>query len=143
MPKLLGCYEQPLEPILQEIIENGTYTAIIHIGCAEGYYAVGMARLMPGTRVFAYDINPRAVETCKFLAEKNAVADLFEFGTEFQISDFDKFEQEHVLIFCDIEGAELALLNMEKAPVLNTMDLIVETHDLIQKGNLEQLDISF
>jgi hypothetical protein len=143
VPKLLGCYEQPLEPILKKIIQNGVYTSIIHIGCAEGYYAVGMARLMPDTRVFAYDVNPKAIETCKLLAEKNAVADLFEFGAEFHTTDFEKFEQENVLIFCDIEGAEVDLLNMDEAPTLISMDVIVETHDIIKKGCLEQLNSHF
>ena len=143
VPKLLGCYEQPLEPVLKEIIESESYTSIVHIGCAEGYYAVGLARLMPNTRVFAYDVNPKAIEICRFLAEKNAVADLFEFGAEFKTSDFAKFEKENVLIFCDIEGAEVALLNMDKAPTLSAMDLIVETHDIIKKRSLEQLNHHF
>ena len=40
--KLLGCYEQPLQPFIEEAIANA-YPTILNIGCAEGYYAVGMA----------------------------------------------------------------------------------------------------
>ena len=53
--KLLGCYEQPLQPFIEEAIE-ANYKTILNIGCAEGYYAVGMARRMPNTQVLAFDL---------------------------------------------------------------------------------------
>ena len=37
--KLLGCYEQPLQPFIEQAITNA-YPTILNIGCAEGYYAV-------------------------------------------------------------------------------------------------------
>ncbi len=49
--KLLGCYEQPLQPFIEAAIAE-KYPTILNIGCAEGYYAVGMARRMPNTRLF-------------------------------------------------------------------------------------------
>jgi trans-aconitate methyltransferase len=52
---LLGCYEQPLQPFIEQAIE-AQYSTILNIGCAEGYYAVGMARRMPQTRVMAWQI---------------------------------------------------------------------------------------
>ena len=39
VPRLLGCYEKTLEPII-ETITAAASTLIIDIGCAEGYYAV-------------------------------------------------------------------------------------------------------
>lgn len=33
--KLLGCYEQPLQPFIEEAIVNA-YPTILNIGCAEG-----------------------------------------------------------------------------------------------------------
>ena len=42
VPKLVGSYEAPLESWIEEAIKNG-YNRIIDIGCAEGYYAVGLA----------------------------------------------------------------------------------------------------
>jgi tRNA G46 methylase TrmB len=68
--KLLGCYEQPLLPYIEQAIQEA-YPTILNIGCAEGYYAVGMARRMPDTKVLAFDLNPKAQETCQALAEKN------------------------------------------------------------------------
>jgi hypothetical protein len=37
---------------------------IINVGCAEGYCAVGMARLLPPGRIYAFDINPQAQDIC-------------------------------------------------------------------------------
>ena len=55
--KLLGCYEQPLLPFVEAAIQ-ANYPTILNIGCAEGYYAVGMARRMPDTQVLAFDLKP-------------------------------------------------------------------------------------
>ena len=42
-PKLLGCYEAELHPAIAKAISRKPKN-IVNIGCAEGYYAVGMAR---------------------------------------------------------------------------------------------------
>ncbi len=45
-PRLLGCYEAELHGALERIL--GTrYDTVVDIGCAEGYYAVGLALKMP------------------------------------------------------------------------------------------------
>ena len=80
--KLLGCYEQPLQPYIEQAIQK-QYATILNIGCAEGYYAVGMARRMPGTRVLAHDLNPKAQEVCAALTTKNKVADRVQVGGAF------------------------------------------------------------
>ena len=61
--KLVGCYEQPLQPFIEEAIRVA-YPIVLNIGCAEGYYAVGMAARMPDTRVDAFDIDPAAQRAC-------------------------------------------------------------------------------
>jgi tRNA G46 methylase TrmB len=67
--KLLGCYEQPLQVFIEKAIQK-QYPTILNIGCAEGYYAVGMALRMPNTRVLAHDLNPKAQQVCTELAKK-------------------------------------------------------------------------
>lgn len=108
--KLLGCYEQPLQPFIEAAITQG-YSTILNIGCAEGYYAVGMAKRMPNTRVLAYDLNPKAQQICRELATKNGVSDRVQVGGLFQPSDFASYASQHVLVLCDIEGAEKDLLD--------------------------------
>jgi tRNA G46 methylase TrmB len=131
--KLLGCYEQPLQPFIEQAIQ-ANYPTILNIGCAEGYYAVGMARRMPNTQVRAFDLNPKAQETCQALAEKNGVADRIQIGALFKPEDFATYAGQKVLVLCDIEGAEKDLLDPAKAPALTGMDLIVESHECLIPG---------
>ena len=131
--KLLGSYEQPLQPFIEEAI-NLAYPTILNIGCAEGYYAVGMVRRMPSTQVLAFDLNPKAQEVCTALAQKNEVSDRVKVGALFKPEDFAKYANQKVLVLCDIEGAEIELLNPELAPTLKGMDLIVESHECLIPG---------
>jgi len=131
--KLLGCYEQPLQPYIEQAIQ-ANYPIILNIGCAEGYYAVGMARRMPETRVLAFDLNPKAQEVCAALAQKNAVSDRIRLGALFKPEDFAAYASQKVLVLCDIEGAERDLLNPEQSPALKGMDLIVESHECLSAG---------
>src|SRR5262249_14170280 len=52
IPRLLGTYESELHPYILAFARMGP-EAVIDVGSAEGYYAVGLARLMPGTVVHA------------------------------------------------------------------------------------------
>jgi len=132
--KLLGCYEQPLLPYIEEAIQLA-YPTILNIGCAEGYYAVGMARRMPATRVLAFDLNPKAQEVCTQLALKNQVSNRVTVGALFSPADFAACAgTERVLLLCDIEGAERELLDPIASPALKGMDIIVESHDCLIPG---------
>jgi hypothetical protein len=131
--KLLGCYEQPLLPYIEQAIQ-ANYPLILNIGCAEGYYAVGMARRMQATKVLAFDLNPKAQEVCAALAQKNAVAERITIGALFKPEDFARYADQKVLVLCDIEGAEKDLLNPEHSPALKGMDLIIESHECLIPG---------
>lgn len=131
--KLLGCYEQPLQSFIEAAIGAG-YPTILNIGCAEGYYAVGMARRMPNTRVFAHDLNPKAQEVCAELAQKNQVSDRIAVGGLFTPVDFEAYAGQKVLLMCDIEGAERELLDPAASPALKGMDIIVESHECLISG---------
>jgi hypothetical protein len=78
-PKLLGCYEQALHPHFERFIARG-FDAVLNIGSAEGYYAIGLARRMPGTEIFAHDLNEGAQLACRALAEANDVSDRITIG---------------------------------------------------------------
>ena len=138
IPKLLGCYEQPLLPHIEAAIQ-ANYPLILNIGCAEGYYAVGMARRMAGSRVLAFDLNPKAQQVCAELVAKNDVTDRVTVGALFSPEDFAACAGQRVLVLCDIEGAERELLNPAIAPTLAEMDLIVESHECLLPGITQQL----
>ena len=131
--KLLGCYEQPLLPYIDAAIQDG-YPTVLNIGCAEGYYAVGMARRMAGTKMLAFDLNPKARQVCAELAARNGVTERVIIGALFKPEDFATYASQRVLVLCDIEGAERDLLNPEIAPALAGMDLIVESHECLLPG---------
>ena len=136
--KLLGCYEQPLLPFIEEAIK-ANYPKILNIGCAEGYYAVGMARKMPNTQMYAFDLDTNAQKVCAELALKNGVSERITIGSLFKPEDFEAYKGQHVLVLCDIEGAEHDLLNLEIAPALAEMDLIVESHEGLYPGITQTL----
>jgi hypothetical protein len=131
--KLLGCYEQPLQPFIEAAIE-ANYQTILNIGCAEGYYAVGMARRMPATQVLAFDLNSKAQEVCTALAEQNGVSDRVQVGALFKPEDFEQHSGQSVLVLCDIEGAERELLDPNLSPALKGMNIIVESHECLIPG---------
>jgi hypothetical protein len=131
--KLLGCYEQPLQAFVEQAVQK-QYATILNIGCAEGYYAVGMARRMPATQVLAHDLNPKAQEICTALAHKNGVSDRVKIGGLFKPEDFAAHAGQNVLLMCDIEGAEKELLDPVAAPALKHMDIIVESHECLVPG---------
>lgn len=131
--RLLGAYEASLVPIIETIIARA-YPLVIDIGSAEGYYAVGLARRMQGSRILARDENPAAQDRCRRLAALNGVADRVEIGGRMDHADFAVCLTQPTLILCDIEGAEATLLDPDAAPGLRQADILVECHDVMQPG---------
>jgi SAM-dependent methyltransferase len=133
IPRRLGCYEASLAPVIEQIIARA-YPLILDIGCAEGYYAIGLARRMPQTRILARDSDPRARALCADLAAANSVADRIEIGGEIDHEGLGLIGTGPALILCDIEGAEDSLLDPVAAPALAHADILVEAHDGMRPG---------
>jgi len=73
-PKLLGCYEVELFDWVERIRPN-YYDKIVNIGCAEGYYAVGLGLMFENSLVYAYDLAERARELCTAMGKENGIED--------------------------------------------------------------------
>ena len=131
--KLLGVYEQPLHPYFGSIL-SGEYEAVINLGSAEGYYAVGFAKAVPEIISIAYDTNPQAQAACRNLAIKNGVQQRVSVNGEFTLADLESYSKASTLLFCDIEGGEEELLDVDRAPALAVLDLIVESHECFRPG---------
>jgi len=129
VPKMLGCYEQELQPWFEAAIASG-YDDIVNVGCAEGYYAVGMALRMPQARVHAYDIDGNARALCERIARQNHVAERVRIAEAFTPAGFREFAQRRALCLIDIEGGELELLAAAPGDDLAALDFIVECHDV-------------
>ena len=138
LARLLGIYEYGLQSHLTALAEDGL-DCVVDVGCAEGYYAVGLARSFPGLSVYAHDIEEKARLACAELARRNGVADRVIIGGEFKPTDFQAFEDRRVLVMVDAEGAELEILQPTLSPALARMNIIVETHDVWRPGALAEM----
>lgn len=141
-PRLLGSYESELHPAIARFAGQDL-DCVVDVGCAEGYYAVGLARLMPGVTVYAYDIVEKARRACAELAAKNGVADRVVVRETFTPEGFEEFADRRTLVMMDVEGAEDDLLRPDLSPALAKMSLIVETHDVYRPGVLQRIQARF
>jgi hypothetical protein len=142
LARLLGTYESELHPHFEAILSEGV-DCVIDVGCAEGYYAVGLARRQPELVVYAHDISEPARALCSELAAKNDVADRVIIGGEFKPADFQAHAGKRVLVLVDTEGAETDILQPDQAPALSGMNIIVETHDGIRAGVRAEIERRF
>ncbi len=125
--KIIGCYECELHDPLKEEIARlaGTAAKIVNVGCAEGYYAVGIASLLPDAIVLAADVSSDAVRITRETAAANGVANIV-------ISDdIDDLMDGPDLIVMDCEGGEVDYLDINAYPGLIRSTVIVECHDMI------------
>lgn len=128
--KLVGSYERQIYPWLAEWIEQAP-ELVIDVGCAEGFYAVGLARAIPGAEVRAYDTYEPARVDCAKLAAINGVQDRVKIAGECTPQTLAAISAQRVALLSDCEGYEKILLDPEIAPNLRTFSIIVERHDII------------
>lgn len=124
-PYVLGSYEQELHGTIEyEIARLSALpkVKIVNIGCAEGYYAVGMACRIPNSLVWVID-TPEAVNVAGLAAAFNGVQLMVGGAFEVVFSETD-------LIISDCEGAEIDYLDKERFPDLWHATIIVECHDV-------------
>jgi precorrin-6B methylase 2 len=126
-PKILGSYERELSNLIESLCQK-PYSSVVDIGCAEGYYAVGLARRIPNTKVYAFDSSERAQALCSEMAQKNGVS--VEIGGVCNKTTlFDMDLGPRALIICDCEGDEMNIFDKETAHHLEKHDVIIESHD--------------
>jgi hypothetical protein len=127
-PKWLGSYEAEIHPIVARIVEH-SYDTIIDVGCAEGYYAVGLARAIAAANVYAFDIDFISRAQVRRLAILNNVIDRLQIRALCNHSDLDALSRGDTLVVCDTEGFEARLLNPGIASSLRHDDILVEVHE--------------
>lgn len=130
LPKLLGTYENELHPAIELLCRLDT-DVIVDVGAAEGYYVVGMARRVPGARVIGFETNRVGRVLTRRLARVNGVSARVStrgFCAHAGLREALEGAREPVVI-CDIEGAELELLDPREVPALRRCKLLVELHE--------------
>ena len=131
LPKLIGSYESELHETLEALLTND-YATIVDIGCAEGYYAIGIALRSQSAKVYAFDTSPDAQAICLEMAKLNGAANRVTIGSFCDENTLRAISLgNRSLIICDCEGYEGKLFTKELCAFLAPHDLIIETHDFI------------
>jgi hypothetical protein len=132
--KLLGTYEAELGDIIELLLKQ-PYEMLVDVGCAEGFYAVGMAMRLPQAKIFAFDIDEEAQQLCTAMAKLNKVEDRITIGGVCSGPKMIELSQgKRSLIIADCEGAELDLFDESTIQGLAQCDLLIEVHDFIHRG---------
>ncbi|HEX2190669.1 MAG TPA: hypothetical protein VHG51_17295 [Longimicrobiaceae bacterium] len=136
-PKLFGSYEESLHPVFDQVLCT-RYSEVLDVGCADGYYAVGLARRMPGVVVHAFDTDPWARRTVREMARVNGTENLRVHGA----CDPDWLARNlgpRAFILSDCEGYEDALFLPDRVPALRSADLLIELHEGLAPGVTDRL----
>ncbi len=131
IPKLLGSYERELHSMIERLIGK-QYDDVIDVGCAEGYYATGMALRLPAARVHAYDTSGTARALCSAMVTLNGVADRVSVQTTCTPETLITFPKPgRTLVICDCESYEKFLFTPAVRDALRGCDVLIETHDFL------------
>lgn len=136
-PCLLGSYEKELHAAW-DVIFRGAYPQICDVGAKVGYYAVGLAKRFPESRVLAFDTDPWARRAVAEMVAANGVGNV-EVLAACEPAWLAANLVAGSLILSDCEGYEGELLCSVPIPNLATATLIVETHDLRTPGVMARL----
>ena len=144
LPAYLGTYELELEPVLAELART-PFDVVLNVGAADGYYAAGLARLWPDARVVAFEMLPEKQENVRRVAAENGVAERVAIegeGTRERLEALTR-AAERPLVWIDVEGAELELLDLERVPALRRAEIVVELHPHLVAQPRETLERRF
>jgi predicted O-methyltransferase YrrM len=128
----LGTYELEIRAAVEEAIDYRP-DVVINLGAAEGFYAVGLARALPDANVIAYEAGEPFHTLIRRLAERNHVGQRCEIrglATLKQL-ETDLSPARRPLVVCDVDGAEMLLLNPNAVPSLRRAAILVELHDAL------------
>lgn len=132
-PMWAGTYELELRDAVESLVAMAP-RRILDVGCAEGYYAVGMALRCPDAEVVAHDIDPDARAACAETAILNGVGDRVLVRGECSAATLIDEIIPSTVVIMDCEGAELTLLDPVAVPGLRTTTILVEIHDFVDRS---------
>jgi hypothetical protein len=131
-PFLLGTYEAELHPWLEAVAAQ-RFTRVLDVGAKFGYYAVGLARRLPGVPVIAFDTDRWARTATAEMAAANATSTVTPAGF-CSPGWLDRHLAPHSFILTDCEGYEAELFGRAASPALDSATLLVEVHDNLIPG---------
>jgi hypothetical protein len=140
LPKLLGCYEAELHPVIDEIVAT-TPDLIVNVGAAEGFYAVGMSRALPQAFVHAFDAEATSQDICRQAAVLNDASNRVSVAGKCTPDLLQAIvpRGRSPVVICDCEGYERELIDPQRIPALRVATLVVECHDFIDASITQTL----
>lgn len=140
--KLLGLYEIELRAAIERALQRKPQV-IVNLGCAEGYYTIGLALRAPWAKVVGRDLAKDSLALCRDYAQKNGVSARIDLDVGCdqpeQLSIAVAGTTGHRFYVVDVEGWETDLLVPERCPELRDADIIVECHEFLEKGKADTL----
>ena len=145
LAKLLGTYENELHEAVRRLAHDLRPDVVVNVGSAEGFYTVGLARLLPNARVLAYDISPLARYRTAKLAALNNVAGRVETRGFCTAAELERIcaTAQRPAVLSDCEGFEWELLDPAAAPSLCRAIILVELHEMIRPGVTREIERRF
>lgn len=139
-PKMLGTYEREIYPWLESAIARAPDRVVV-VGAAEGYYAVGLARRLPGAQVLAFESLEEAREALTRIAARNDVLPRLEVRQHCTAATLEAalVGCRSPLVVMDAEGNEEDLLDLGAVPSLRGATVLVELHEWLRPGIGETL----
>lgn len=106
---------------------------IVDIGAAEGYYAAGFARRLPGASISAFEIDPFSRRVLREVVRRNGLHNVTVRGraTHRRIA---RALVPGSVVLCDVEGYEDVLLDPKRVTALQSTTMIVELHEFAVAG---------
>ena len=137
-PKLLGTYEKELAAAVEALI-TARPALIVNVGAGEGYFAVGLARRLPETKIIAFEATPSERERLARMCQMNDVAGQIDIRGTCEVESLDQAMQGAVApwVICDVEGYEDVLLRPALLSNSASASYIVEVHEFA-KATLKQ-----
>jgi hypothetical protein len=144
LPAYLGTYELELRPLLAQL--TGTpFDVLLNVGAADGYYAVGLARLWPDARIVAFEPSPAKQANLRRVAAENGVDRRLRVEGTCTPERLDEVTRgsERPLVWMDVDGGEIELLDPQLATGLLRAEILVELHEYLVPHAREALEARF
>jgi hypothetical protein len=137
--KLLGTYEHVIHESISKYLaqlQDIQGVRVINVGCADGFYAVGFAKFLPLSKVFAYDVLENARDALsRNMHMNNLDTSRVQFIHMTMTSTELQFKLDRArslsLVVIDCEGCEDSVLDVDRCPSLEDAFVIVESHDFV------------
>ncbi len=144
LPRLLGTYECEVHGAVERLCESCPDIVVI-AGAGEGYYAVGLARRLPGAGVIAYDGFRWARHLLRQMAIRNSVVDRIRINGLVTPAELERVLQpaKRPVLVCDVDGFEFELVHPQHVPTLARTIILMETHEHLVPGLTEEIHRRF